>query len=88
MGDTLRKCQRYYYEIIDTVFSNTYGSLHSMGRVWFPTTMRATPTVDSTIARAASATLTNEYINLHYYGWYVIDDTTTNCQNMKASAEL
>jgi len=85
-GAELALCQRYYWAMTQIVYSCVYGSGNSMGQIWFPTTMRASPTVVSVLG--GGGTLNDEYINPHYYGWYVTGDTTVNCTDIKVDAEL
>ena len=85
-GQELALCQRYYWAMTQTVYACVYAASNCMGHIWFPTTMRADPTVVSVLL--SSGTLNSEYINPHYYGWYITGDTTTSCSDIKATAEL
>jgi len=85
-GQELALCQRYYWAMTQTVYACVYSTSNCMGQIWFPTTMRANPTVVSVLG--GGGTLNSEYINPHYYGWYITGDTTTNCSDIKATAEL
>jgi len=85
-GQELALCQRYYWAMTQTVYACVYSTSNCMGHIWFPTTMRANPTVVSVLG--GGGTLNSEYINPHYYGWYITGDTTTNCSDIKATAEL
>ena len=55
-GDELSRCQRYYYKLPVSSASNSappayvYHSSYKMAVVWFPTTMRATPTCTFTMS--------------------------------------
>ena len=86
-GAELALCQRYYFKQTSTVYGCVYGTSNSMGHIWYPTVMRANPTVIAGVF-TNTGVLNSEYINPNYYGWYITGDASTHCTDIEASAEL
>ena len=45
-GDELNRCMRYYWQNLDNTYLFQYGANHKRIEIYFPVTMRATPTYD------------------------------------------
>ena len=78
-GEELIRCQRYYYKLPVVSASNSappayvYHSSYKMAVVWFPTTMRATPTCTFTMSTDNS-------------GWNQLNNSTSHFKAYKSSA--
>jgi len=85
-GEELLLCQRYYLSQPDNNFGGAYGSGNIMIHWYFPTAMRAAPTI--TVSTIGGGSLSNQYIFNWKYTRYMTGDVSVAGQNFEADAEL
>ena len=85
-GEELALCQRYYWTTPNTVYGNAYGSGNSMGKIIFPTTMRATPSMTRTFG--GGGTGSDQNLSKDLYQFYVSGDNSVYIDSVSADAEL
>ena len=84
-GDELARCQRYYTENSKLLYLTQYSS-HAIANIFFPTTMRAAPTVAEKV-NSGNLESTGQ-IGLNSFYMYKGSDTGTSGNGYTASAEL
>jgi len=98
-GDTLAKCQRYYYQVEPTAhnFGAYATNAHATQDIWFPVTMRASPSLsnDQSSSSYSSAEFVNFSLANNHVGRLLHRSTTTSINArynggmvLKADAEL
>ena len=97
IGDELARCQRYYYKLPVVSASNSappayvYHSSYKMAVVWFPTTMRATPTCSFTMSTDNSNWTQLNNSESHFKAYYSSSHSAGNSYyilTFEANAEL
>ena len=86
-GDTLQKCQRYYFQYDGIIYGQDYGGVYTLGSVCNPVTMRAQPTY-SAGSNPSSFTLTPSGKSL---GWIIqtsANNISNGVTNLAGNAEL
>ena len=56
-GDELARCQRYYFLLHGNLFGNEYANAYTLGQVFHPVEMRATPTYTATVSNTGGFSL-------------------------------
>ena len=96
-GEELARCQRYYYKLPTTSASNSappayvYHSSYKMAVVWFPTTMRSTPTCTFTMSTDNSNWTQLNNSESHFKAYYSSSHSAGNSYyilTFEATAEL
>jgi hypothetical protein len=68
---TLSKCQRYFHKITNLLYGG-YGadSAGDYSTIWFPTELRATPTMTGVNSGSTMQNVTKEFAQVYYVGGY------------------
>ena len=71
IGTTLAKCQRYFHKITSLLYGG-YGadSAGDYSTIWFPTELRATPTMTGVNSGSTMQNVTKEFAQVYYVGGY------------------
>ena len=88
-SDELRDCQRYFL-FHKTVYSGRYSTSGAMAHVYFPVTMRETPSTFSftTSGISSGTSVTSIYENDQYVRSYYSGDTSYAMSNIRIDTEL
>jgi hypothetical protein len=82
-GENLARCQRYFYKGEDAVYGSRVNTYAGYANVWFPTTMRADPTVTGVNSASTAQGVSRNRIDCYAVGGYPNFDA-----GHTASAEL
>ena len=82
-GENLARCQRYFYKGEDAIYGARVDTFAGYANVWFPTTMRADPTVTGVNSASTAQGVSRNRIDCYAQGGYPNFDA-----GHTASAEL
>ena len=87
-GQTLTKCQRYYYRDPNSIFSARYSASNAMVHVYLPTTMRDTPSTFVYTTGGLTGAFSSNYMQPNYCRSYYTNETSVSISNITIDAEL
>ena len=86
-GQTLAKCQRYFFRNPDAIWSSNYGS-NAMAHVFMPVTMRATPNTFVYGHSGGGGAFSSNSLSPHYCRAFYTNNNTYAITDIKIDAEL